>query len=241
MIGIKSICKLYKDNSVSICGKKGRGKDMLTANIIARSGKPYYISNIDYKLKNSSYIPFDIKLLKSGNTYENFIEGNTKQYIYPYPQDIDLFLSDCGVYFPSQYNGELNRKYKDLPVFMALSRQLGNCFVHTNSQALSRVWDKIREQSDTYILCNWCKVFKNLVVQKVTIYEKFDSCNSSVPVFPLRRPLLNAEGIRNWNIEKSRYDIQYGSVKSKILIYFNKSNYDTRYFKTLLEGNISES
>lgn len=234
LISINQLKRIYNKNSVSICGKKGKGKDMLTANIIARRRSRYYISNVDYKLKNKVYIPFVPQKIKTNNTYRNFIDGDTKAYYYPYPDNADIYISDCGIYFPSQYNGELNRDYKDIPVFMALSRQLGNCFVHTNSQALNRVWDKIREQSDIYISCQECYVIGKLVIQNIRIYERYESACDNVPPFSLKCP-LNAERRQKYEIEKQRYHIQYGKIKSCTLIYFNKSKYDTRLFKTLLE------
>lgn len=237
--GIRSIVRLYNNNSVSVCGKKGRGKDILTANVIARRKRPYYISNVDYKVKNSKYIRFNPALLRTGNNYQNFIENKTKEYIYPYPDGTDIYISDCGVYFPAQYCGELNRDYKDIPTFMALSRQLGDCYVHTNAQALNRVWDKVREQSDIYISCQWCKVLLRgrLVIQCVRIYEKYDSAVNNQPPLRLSLPLLgNSEDRNRIRIAKEQYTAQHGLIKTKILIYLNKSKYDTRLFKTILEG-----
>lgn len=234
-MSLKFILKLYKNNSVSICGKKGRGKDMLTANIIARRRPRYYVSNVDYKLKGKVYIPFNPLILRVGNTFENFLTNKFTPYYYPYPDGTDFYISDCGIYFPSQYNGELNKNYRDIPTFMALSRQLGDCYVHTNAQALSRVWDKIREQSDIYITCKSCKVlFKRLVIQRVLIYEKYDSAVADVPPCKIRLP-LNADARQRAILQKEDYRIKYGSIKSKLLIYVNRSKYDTRLFKTFLE------
>ena len=236
---LKKFTRLYNDNSVSVFGKKGRGKDMLTANIIARRRKKrYYISNVDYKLKNKIYIPLNFSKLRCDNMYKNFINGDINAFYYCYPDNTDIYISDCGIYFPSQYNNELNRDYKDIPTFMALSRQLGNCFVHTNAQALNRVWDKIREQSDIYISCVRCKVFfKKIVVQTVYVYEKYDSAQCNVPPLRLKMP-LNKVARANVAIEKERYRIQYGEIKKYTFIYRNRSKYDTRLFKSILEGNL---
>lgn len=177
---MRRVLKLYKENSVSVCGKKGRGKDILQANVIARRKCRYYISNIDYKVKGSNWISLNLKKLRVGNTYDDFL-SQPKLYIYPYPDGTDIYLSDCGIYFPAQYCNELNRKYADIPVFMALSRQLGKCAVHQNAQALNRVWDKIREQSDTYITCLWCKVICGFVFQKIRVHEKYESAYNLTP------------------------------------------------------------
>lgn len=250
MFGIRSIVRMYKNNSVSVCGKKGRGKDMLIANVIARRafhplknprGSKYYVSNVDYKVKGSKCIKFNPALLRVGNDYKSFIENKVKGYIYPYPDGTDIYISDCGVYFPAQYCGELNRDYKDIPTFMALSRQLGECYVHTNAQALNRVWDKIREQSDQYIHCQWCKVFGKIVVQKVRIYEKYESAMNNVPPCRVSVPLFNPDRIQRAKIARDQYISAHGVIKTKFLIYVNKSKYDTRLFKTILEGGHGEN
>lgn len=247
---MRPILNMFKNNSVSVCGKKGKGKDMLLANVIARRGYnpltrkgcKYYVSNVDYKVKNSKWIRFNPALLRVGNDYTNFIEDKVKSYIYPYPDGTDIYISDCGVYFPSQYCGNLNQEYKDIPTFMALSRQLGECYVHTNAQALNRVWDKIREQSDQYISCQWCKVLfgGKLVIQKVRIYEKYESAVANVPPCRIGIPMFNMDRIQRAQIARDQYYTTHGKVKTRFLIYWNKSKYDTRLFKTILEGGHDE-
>lgn len=236
-MGMRKIVKLYDNNSVCICGPKGKGKDILTANVIARRRGRYYISNVDYKIKGKTYIRFRPKMLCIGNNFWNFIEDNISPYYYPYPQKADIYVSDCGVYFPSQYNGELNRDYKDIPTFCALSRQLGECYVHTNAQALNRVWDKIREQSNVYLSCQFCKVlFGKIVIQVVREYERYQSAVDNVPPCRISVP-LNAERRQRAQLEIERYRNTYGRVKTHLCIYLNKSKYDTHIFKTMLEGN----
>lgn len=237
---MRRIMRIYENNSVSVCGKKGRGKDILQANVIARRKKKYYISNIDYKVKRSTWINLNLSKLRVGNTYDDFL-SKPKKYIYPYPDGTDIYLSDCGVYFPSQYCNELNRKYADIPVFMALSRQLGKCAVHQNAQALNRVWDKIREQSDTYITCLWCKVIGKVVIQKVRIHEKYESALSNQPPYRVGIPLLAKKEARaQYQIAKEQYYCTHGRIKDVLLIYINKSKYDTRAFKEILENGIEE-
>ena len=238
----KLIKKTFAYGNTSVSGLRGRGKDMLFANVIARR-KQAYISNLDYKCTGIPYIPLNYSKLNTGNTYKNLLDGTVFPFEYQYPEKTDIYISDCGIYFPSQYCGELNRDYKSLPMFMALSRQIGLCNVHTNSQNLNRVWDKLREQSDLYIVCKKCKVlFGKIVIQRIIIYDKYESALKDVDPFkPLRPPILafgekramykvkNEELLRNFR-ERN------GSVRSYRLIYWNKSNYDTRAFKTILKG-----
>lgn len=229
---MRKIIKMFDRGNVSVCGLRGSGKDMLFANVAIRRDKPY-VSNTDY---GGKFIPFESKVLDCKNTYTNFIQGRLNPYEYPYPDGTDFYIADGGIYFPSQYQGELCKNYGYLSTFMALSRHLGDCNVHYNVQNLNRMWDKIREQSDIYIRCCWCKVVFGFVLQKVIIYEKYESAVNRVPPFFLRRPLINAERMQIWRIQKQNYMIAHGKVKSRILLYRNKSNYNTRVFKEMLQN-----
>ena len=230
----KKIIKMFEDGNVCVTGLRGRGKDMLMSNVVVRREKSY-VSNVNYggDFHAWRYEDFDI----GGNSYKNFINGGLWHYEFPFDDGTDLYLSDVGVYFPSQYCNELNRDYKQFPIYMALSRHLAAGNVHFNVQNLNRAWDKIREQSDQYILCRWCIVWHGWVLQCVRIYEMYDSCLHRVPPFRLRKPwILAVEARRQWEMEKERYEQKFGIVQQRWLLYRNKSSYDTRIFKTLLKG-----
>lgn len=199
-----------------------------------RRGLPY-VSNVNYGGDHIDFNPMEYTC--GGNTYENFISGNINKYIYPHDDGTDIYVSDAGIYFPSQYCSELNKRYGFLSTFMAISRHLGECNFHFNVQNLNRVWDKIREQSDIYIMCNRCNVlFGKFVLQKVTVYEKYDSAVDRVPPYKPPRVKLNNDRKLNLAMEKQRYRTAHGEIKPYILFYKNKSNYDTRIFKDLLEN-----
>lgn len=246
-MNVNNIIRLFENGNVCVTGLRGCGKDMLMANVIARRGG-VYVSNIDYKcrrkgFKKSTWLKLNLPKFDLKNTYDNFVSGEIVPYDYPYPEHSDIYVSDCGVYFPAQYCNELNKKYQSFPYFQALSRHLGDCNFHFNAQNLNRVWDKIREQSDTYLRCNWCRVLPfGWVFQKVTVYDTYDACLRRVKPFkPLRPPLLSRKEARALYITqnvalKRHFDEVNGSVKSYLLIYRNKSKYDTRFFKSLLKG-----
>lgn len=230
---MKKIIKLFCSGNVCVCGLRGRGKDMLMANVAVRRGLPY-VSNVDYGGECRPFVPMDYNC--GCNTFENFIFNKFRFYSYPHPDGTDIYISDAGIYFPAQYCNELNRKFGYFSTFLALSRHLGECNVHFNAQNLNRVWDKIREQSDIYIMCNWCRVlFGKLVIEKVTIYEKYEAAVDRVPPYKLPRLRLNADRRCNIAMEKQRYRVQHGDIKVRTLIYLNKSSYDTRIFKSILE------
>lgn len=237
---LNKIIKLFENGNVCVVGLRGKGKDMLMSNIVVRRNKPY-ISNIDYGLEGS-FIPFNYHDIDcGGNTYRNLLEGNITPYRFPYKYGTDVYLSDCGVYYPSQYCNELNKLYPSIPVYQALCRQLSRNNFHFNVQNLNRVWDKIREQSDVYICCNYCRVIGSLVIQRVTIYDKYDSaCNRVKP----NRIKIGMFDFGNKRLQKQMYidtfENNHGRISSHFLIYFNKSNYDTYYFEKLLGGDLIE-
>lgn len=238
-MGIRKIVKMHEDRNVCVTGLRGRGKDMLQANVTARRKIPY-ICNVDY---GGHWIPFDANLIDCGkNTYKEFITGDVWYYEYPFPDGTDVYLSDAGIYYPSQYCSELNKQFPHMATFQAISRHVGDCNFHFNVQNLNRCWDKIREQSDTYIMCLWCFVIFGFVFQKVRIYDKYDSCVSRVKPFNVSIPLFAKRELRfNIKMQKAKFDAMYGDIKNMFLVYRNKSNYDTRRFKEMLKNGKKHS
>lgn len=236
---LKKVMNEFEKHSVSVFGEKGSGKDLLTGNVIVRRKKTY-VSNINY---GGDFIPYDYEAINVNNTYEEFNSGRIIPYVFPYPDGTDIYLSDCGVYFPSQYCNELNKRYKSLPVFMALSRQLGKCAVHQNAQALGRVWDKIREQSVKYILCKKAIYIKgiNLVLMRIAIYDKYESAVEKRRPLVVSKPLfMNKEMRLRYRQQLEEYTCNHGVIKEGWLIFFNKSKHDTRAFKNILKGETNE-
>ena len=235
-MNLKKIIKLFKDGNCIVYGLRGSGKDMLTSNVVVRRKLPY-VSNVDY---GADFLPLELDKLDCGkNTYLDFINHTIKPYSFPYVHGTDIYISDGGVYFPAQYVSDLNKRFAFFPTFFALSRHLGLCNVHVNVQSLNRVWDKIREQSDTYILCRKCIVlFHKIVFQWVTVYDFYDSAVMKRPAFSLRPKLLSSkEEKENIRMQKVLYDCNYGHIRPMFLCYFNKSSYDTRIFKSMLNGD----
>ena len=245
---MKKIIKDFEQGNVCVTGERGAGKDMLIANVVARR-KLEYISNVKYPRKKGLQPKFnelDFKKINcGGNTYKNFMSGDKLPYEYPYPLGVDVYISDVGVYMPSQFCNELNREYREIPTFMALSRQIGECNVHINVQNLNRAWDKLREQSRTYYTCLKCRVIKigkkQLVIQKLRKYEKYQSCLDNVP--PLKLPIWARFGkdkmmARLYNLN---YQISHGKIEQRTLIYWNKSDYNTHIFREMMKGETKQN
>lgn len=231
-MNLKTIIRIFEDGNTCVTGLKGRGKDMLFANVTYRRKKPY-ISNVDY---GGYRMPLRLDLIDcGGNTYRNFIDGNVKHYEFPYADGTDVYISDVGVYFPSQYNNQLDKEYANVPIYSALSRQLGCSNIHINVQNLNRAWLKLREMSDSFILCRRCIYFLGFVFQQVTIYDNHDSCQARRK--PFRAPFTLSSKMRDTiKLQKLNYDAQYGYIRNGILLYRNKSKYDTRIFKEMLKN-----
>lgn len=225
------VVRLFKKGNVCVTGLRGTGKDVLFGNVIARRKAPY-ISNLNY---GGKFILADFNRLNcGGNLYKNFLNGDILEYDYPYPIGADVYVSDSGIYFPSQYQAELVKKYGSMATHQALTRQVSENNFHINTQNLSRCWDKIREQSDTYIRCRWCKVIFGIVFQGIRIYDKAESCQKRVRPCRVRAPLFNKEAQINALIYRDNFFNTHGEVKDRLLVYRNKSNHDTLYFGRLL-------
>ena len=238
---IKTIIKKYfEKGNVCVCGLRGTGKDILLGNVIARR-KMSYVSNLNYTHDNNfnefHFLDFDL----GQNTYKNFLVDRLNYYEYPFEYGTDLYLSDAGVYFPSQYCNDLNKKYPYFPNYMALSRQVAHANVHYNVQNLNRVWDKIREQSDLYIMCLGCKVVFGVVFMKIRLYDKYQSACDRVKPCRIKIPIFASRDVKmNYKMHIDKYVQNYGYVADKILIFKNLSKHDTYYFeKKLKEGGFN--
>ena len=233
---IKGIIKLFERGNVCVTGLRGTGKDVLFGNVIARR-KRDYVSNLNYT-NDSRYHLLDFGAIDCGkNDYRDLLSGNVKYYRYPYPSGSDIYLSDAGIYFPSQYCSELNRDFKYLPTYFALSRQVSHNNVHVNVQNLNRCWDKIREQSDIYIRCRGCVVlFGKLVIQTITIYDKYQSCLDRVEPARISVPFMAKKEVQqNARMYLDKFRNTYGVVKNRLLVYWHMSEHDTYYFEKLFE------
>lgn len=232
---IRKVKKLFSHGNVIVCGLRGRGKDMLMANIIARKEKKFYISNFDYKIKNKVFIPLDFTKLFVKNDYRNFIKNDFNKYVYPYPDKVDIYVSDIGNIFPNAFHSQIQKEYIDFLSYPMLSRHLGENNFHCNIQNINKLWDKLREQSDLYIMCMSCRVWGKLVFQKIRVYENYQSCVNKVAPFKKPFKLIGSKKI-DIKLEQQRHANTYGLIKKYTLIYFNRSKYDTRYFKGVLEN-----
>lgn len=216
--------KLFNNGNVIVFGKKGKGKDVLF-NYITNTRKKY-ISNIEYTKKPFLLLTPEQLTFEYDIDFKNLIEGTFKKGRPLFPENVDVFISDAGVYFPSQYDSQLHKMYPSFSVFYALSRHLYNMNIHANTQALSRVWKALREQADSYIKCLGVKSFPFFLLLRFRYYDKYSSADQDIR--PIKRSLLSNEN-------KDIHNANVGVVKeSFILVSKLKTKYNSRYFKELL-------
>lgn len=227
------VTSAFKSNNVLVGGRKGKGKDALTAYVIHRRKSKKHYSNIPYNEKTELVKLEDISV--SPNTYLDFIKGNVTQIEKRFDEKTDFYISDAGIYLASQYDTRLDKEFPSLPIFYALSRHLGLHNVHANAQFLGRVWKKLREQADNFILCRKCvKVIPGYLFIKVYMYERLADAEDELK--PLKQPLLSLFGKQDIKVENSRRgDIWCGWV----MIPKRTLKYDTRYFHEVLYGEKS--
>lgn len=138
----------FQNSNVIVFGKKGSGKDVIFATVIHLTPGLHY-ANMPYNAKT-----LVLKSLRAlgvgGNTYKDIVNGTITKYPDPFIPSLPIFISDGAVYFGSQNNSEIDSMFPELAIYEALSRQLGQHQIHVNTQALGRLYIKMREQADVF-------------------------------------------------------------------------------------------
>lgn len=217
----------FKNNSVLVFGRKGKGKDILFQKVIYMRKKEPYLSNIDYGY-NGVITPIR-ELNIDPNIYENFINDNIVKVDKKDFESKDYYLSDGGIHLPSQEDHFLHKKYKSLPLYYALSRHLYAQNIHVNTQCMSRLWKALREQADYYIKCRRVISLPFIMVGFITTYEKYQSAENEL--LPMRGRIFNKFS----KAELDQYEATNGRIENRFYILFKKHiKYDTRYFKDIV-------
>ena len=170
------------------------------------------------------FSPNDLKLGK--NTFENVLNDNIIKCDWNYQENCDFFISDCGIYLPSQYDYVLHKKFGGLPLFYALSRHIGLHNVHCNCQNLERIWKPLREQADYYIKCLKVNKMPLFLILHYRIYDKYSSAQNDIRVAK--------GGIFGKSDNLKVHDANVGIVKEKFIILSKRNiKYNSRYFKDM--------
>lgn len=230
----RQFVSLFSKGNVMVSGLRGRGKDLAFCYVINKR-KRNYISNVQYSNPKCRYkrFDFDTKVWElAGNDFKSLVDGDIKSYVYPYPDGIDYYISDAGVYFPAQYQSELVKRYKGAPMFQALSRHLGDCNIHTNTQSQNRLWDKLREQSDIYLVMRRALFIPKTKFFLLTAYLYSSEEAAEKQIIPPRFGFGKEAKSAKYNFE-----ITHGKIKRITFFARLPYSYDSRRFKKILENN----
>lgn len=221
--------KIYKKNNVIVYGHKGKGKDLVFQWMINKRRKERYVSNTDY---GGNLIPLNLRLMTDiNNDFRNFIkEDINKADKIADLESVDWYISDSGVYLPSNEDSYLHKTYKSFPILFALSRHLYNANVHCNLQSLDRLWKPIREQADYYLRCKGVSNLGAFLLVRVIGYDNYNDANANLE--PLKVKLFEKRETKGQKeiVNSSRGEIN----KFFILLPKWKIKYDTRAFHKIV-------
>lgn len=226
----KRIKDAFKTGSVCVYGPKGYGKDILFSTMISSRKEPYF-ANYNY---GGQYNHIEIKELElEGNDYHSFINGTIK--LCKKNEKLeghDIYISDAGVYLPSQADSYLHKVYPSLPITYALSRHLWNNGIHANAQRLERIWKALREQADYYVRLRKRRLkLPFVIVIFTTEYDKYDSALQNLN--PMKNTLFNKYS----KAELELYKAKHGFIKNGLIIVRKSTlKYDSRAFHKIIYG-----
>lgn len=221
------IINCFKKGNMIVYGNKGKGKDLVFQKIIEWRKNENYLSNLNY---GYNYENIKLKDIDVGNTHHNFIHEELKVVEKQPFECKDIYISDTGVYLPSQHDSTLHKVYPTFPIYYMLSRQLTSNNIHTNVQNIEREWKALRELGDGFI---WCKKTIKIFGYLVTFCNYYDryqtACNK---ILPIKKPKLT-EG----RTEYEQFYATNGTIREFFVINRIKNiKYDTRAFHEKLYG-----
>mgnify|MGYP003571305811 CR=1 FL=1 len=232
--GKKYLVKSFSDGNCIVFGLKGCGKDLIFNKVINSRNINCY-ANIPYN--KELCIVKDIKDFSvNPNTFENILDNNIKLIPKLNKENCDFYISDGGIFLPSQYSNRLIKDYPSLPIYYALNRHLTNSNIHINSQYLGRVWDKLREHAAYYIMAVKTHKIGNYLITKYRLYDNYQSASAKIRPYKISGLITHSESRAN----KEDFESKHGLVKNLYIIQNkNKVYYDSRYFHKAFYGTNS--
>jgi hypothetical protein len=214
-----------------IYGPIGSGKDLAMA-ILTHKEKKEHIANIPYN-KKTIVKPLNYVTV-SPNTYVEFIDDNITIIEKSIQEGKNIYISDGGVYLPSQMDTVLSKKYPSFPIAYALIRHLANANIYVNVQNLNRLWIKLREQADGYVRTRgafffpkWLPFLRRYFLLKITLYENYEDALERLR--PIKK-MLTGDSTAVARSER-------GLIKEmRLLVPKRWLKYDTRYFHKVIYG-----
>ena len=229
--GKNELIRVFSDGNTIVFGLKGRGKDLIFNKAINSRNVNCY-ANIPYN-KQLCTIKDIRDFSVSPNTFTNILDNDVKIIQKTNMENCDFYISDGGIFLPSQYSNTLIKMYPSLPIYYALNRHLTNSNIHINSQYLGRVWDKLREHSAYYIMAERTRKIFGFLITKFIVYDKYDSASAKLRPYKVTGLVTHSESRAN----KEDFESKHGYVK-RFWIIQNKKHvyYDSRYFHRVFYG-----
>ncbi len=113
---------------------------------------------------------------------------------------------------------------------------MGDCAVHCNTQVQNRLWDKIREQSDTYVVMKHCKCFsRRFRLFHVSAYRYSLEESAEKQIVP---PKFSFG--KKGREQKLQFEIAHGKIDKMSFFCRLPYVYDSRRFKRILENNLND-
>lgn len=220
----------FENGNVIVSGRKGFGKDILFQSVINWRKKPY-LSNLNYGGKFQPFIFKDLEL--TPNTYHNFVKGTIEKVEKKENfEKTDIYISDGGVYLPSQADYLLHKTYPSLPITYALNRHLYENGIHVNAQRIERIWKALREQADYFVLMRKRPLkLPFFIVLFTTEYDRYESARQEL------QPMVNTIFNKYSKAEKNLFTANHGLVKNGLIIVRKSTlKYDSRAFHEIIYG-----
>lgn len=241
----------YAHQNIIIFGGRGKGKGLLFQKAI--NMETQVLSNIDYGKDCDVVSPSVYFESISPNTFKEMIEGKHVQIeLNKEWEGIPYYLDDTAVYFPNTEDTYLKKTYKSMNLFIVIQRHLYNSYTVINTQSLDRVYKNLRElQTDGYIkalgtygknehyIWNRLPILRHFMMVKYRYYENYDSAvNGLLPFEKLGIINRTSEPLYTTTASalKEQYEGQNGVIRDGMAWIGKKNiNYNTRYFRELLE------
>lgn len=264
--------------NVIIYGGRGKGKGMLLNYKIKKDKtKPYvnvpYFKTLDKKrnviidgltLKETKYTgkeKYHCVLLNEIGDYlnsiepleiEDFINGTVVPVKKRDYEKRNVYIDDVNIYMPNWADSLLKKKYKSMPPFLAINRQLYNAYCVITTQDRERPYKVLKElQSDGSIkalntvgfgrLWN-CVPFLHFFVRTKYIYHELSTSQDKLPF--AGRGVINeatkSAYLTSGQATKELYEASFGKIRYGYVWQLkSRINYDTRYYHTVVYGEKS--
>jgi hypothetical protein len=208
--------EMFTKGNMIVIGKKGKGKDVLFNHVINLIDMPHY-ANMPYNHNTEIRLIKDLEL--AGNTFEALVNGTVTQCERTLQPNTNFWISDAGIFLPSQEDIVLQKLYPTLPVHYALSRQTYQMNIHANTQELTRVWKKLREQTDGVIFVRRNKKTSKHITLEIVYWEYYKSAEAGI--MPL------ASGTEQ---QYAEFEAKYGIIERRFIrVYWEDVTFDTHY------------